>query len=281
MAMAVWPLLMSALLMIITASAAFAQPPTVTVDGPIQIASTTALIGGTINPNGLATGFFVQWGNTTADGEVGPFGVVPVPDAETNVIAWMTGLSPGTTYHYQLVATNSAGTGYSADMTLTTTAGPPPPDPQAPTVTTGSAIAITSTNSTLTGIVGTSVVPTTYYFRWGPTVAYGNTTPLGSAMANGSVQVFAVLAELSPSTTYHYQLVATNSAGSSAGDDRSFTTLSVISTFGDFTYTTNGGTITITGYTGPGGAVTIPNTITALPVTTIADNAFFKVTNSL
>jgi hypothetical protein len=103
-------------------------------------------------------------------------------------------------------------------------------------------------------------------------VAYGNTTPLGSVLANGSVQVFAVLAELSPSTTYHYQFVATNSAGSTAGDDRSFTTLSVILTFGDFIYTTNGGTITITGYTGPGGAVTLPNTITALPVTAIADN---------
>ena len=34
-----------------------------------------------------------------------------------------------------------------------------------------------------------------------------------------------------------------------------------------FTYTTNKGTITITGYTGPGGGVTIPSTITGLPVT--------------
>jgi hypothetical protein len=29
----------------------------------------------------------------------------------------------------------------------------------------------------------------------------------------------------------------------------------------DFTYTTDGGTITVTGYTGPGGAVNIPSTI--------------------
>ena len=33
--------------------------------------------------------------------------------------------------------------------------------------------------------------------------------------------------------------------------------------------TTNNGTITITGYTGPGGAVTIPGTINGLPVTSI------------
>ena len=37
----------------------------------------------------------------------------------------------------------------------------------------------------------------------------------------------------------------------------------------DFTYTTNNGTITITGYIGPGGVVTIPETINDLPVTSI------------
>ena len=42
----------------------------------------------------------------------------------------------------------------------------------------------------------------------------------------------------------------------------------------DFTYVTNKGTITITGYTGPGGAVTIPSTTNGLPVTSIGDNAF-------
>ena len=46
-----------------------------------------------------------------------------------------------------------------------------------------------------------------------------------------------------------------------------------------FNYTTNNGTITITGYTGPGGAVTIPNTITGLPVTAIDYGAFESNTN--
>jgi len=41
-----------------------------------------------------------------------------------------------------------------------------------------------------------------------------------------------------------------------------------------FSYVTNGGAITITGYTGPGGAVPIPGTIDGLPVTGIGDYAF-------
>ena len=46
-----------------------------------------------------------------------------------------------------------------------------------------------------------------------------------------------------------------------------------------FSYTTNNGAITITGYTGPGGAVTIPDTITDLPVTSIGDSAFAECTS--
>jgi len=47
----------------------------------------------------------------------------------------------------------------------------------------------------------------------------------------------------------------------------------------DYTYSTNDGTITITGYTGDGGAVIIPDTINGLPVATIGDHAFWFCTN--
>jgi BspA type Leucine rich repeat region (6 copies) len=44
-----------------------------------------------------------------------------------------------------------------------------------------------------------------------------------------------------------------------------------------FTYITNADdTITITGYTGPGGYVTIPSTINGLPVTSIGDDAIYN-----
>jgi hypothetical protein len=43
-----------------------------------------------------------------------------------------------------------------------------------------------------------------------------------------------------------------------------------------FTFSTNGGAITITKYTGPGGAVTIPSTTNGFPVTTIGASAFWQ-----
>ena len=48
--------------------------------------------------------------------------------------------------------------------------------------------------------------------------------------------------------------------------------------YGDFTYTESGGEIMITGYTGPGGDVVIPDTIDSMPVVSIFDYAFYNST---
>ena len=46
-----------------------------------------------------------------------------------------------------------------------------------------------------------------------------------------------------------------------------------------FRYTTNNGAITLTGYSGSGGVVTIPGTIDGFPVTALGSNAFYSATN--
>jgi subtilase family serine protease len=58
-------------------------------------------------------------------------------------------------------------------------------------------------------------------------------------------------------------------------------TIQVLFTYSpnDFSYTTNNGTITITAYTGAGGALTIPSSITGLTVASIGDSAFQGNTN--
>jgi len=44
----------------------------------------------------------------------------------------------------------------------------------------------------------------------------------------------------------------------------------------DFTYSTNGSAVTITGYTGSGGEVVVPDTIEGLPVVSLGDSAFSR-----
>ena len=79
---------------------------------------------------------------------------------------------------------------------------------------------------------------------------------------------------LTPGTSYYYRAFAANSVGTGYGaSEYSFTTPS------PFTYTTSSGEVTITGYTGTGGAVVIPSSIGGFPVTKIADSAFsFRTT---
>ena len=255
------------------------QIPTVTLNGVISITSSNATITGTINPNGLFTGYYVQWGPSTGYGQFGPVLTLPAQNTPVAVTNSMIGLSPNTSYHYQLVGTNDAGKGYSADMTLTTSpAGPPIPTP--PTVSTDPATGVTATNATINGTVNPNGLVSSCYFQWGTSTAYGNTLPPVSLPADSTaLGTSAGLSGLSPSTTYHYRLVATNSAGISTGADQSFTTLPFTLADNGFTYVTNNETITITGYTGPGGDVVIPSSINGLPVTSIGDGAFYSLNN--
>ena len=72
-------------------------------------------------------------------------------------------------------------------------------------------------------------IPTGYQraiiFNGVQTTAYGNATSTQSAGSGTSdVAVTANLTGLAPSTTYHYRIVATNSAGTSFGSDETFIT---------------------------------------------------------
>ena len=103
---------------------------------------------------------------------------------------------------------------------LFTIYGPPP------TVTTGPATSITSNSATLNGTVNPNGASTTVIFEYGTTTSYGSTaTATQSPLAGtGSQNVSASLTGLNPSTTYHFRVKATNSAGAIYGDDQTFTT---------------------------------------------------------
>ena len=94
----------------------------------------------------------------------------------------------------------------------------------APTATTGAATAVTGTTATISGTVFANKESTTYYFEWGTTTAYGTKTPTGTAGGNAGKTVAADLSGLTPQTTYHFRLVASNASGTSTGADATFTT---------------------------------------------------------
>ena len=103
-------------------STAVSPPGTVTGDAT-DIGETSAVLNGTINPYGLQSNYYFEYGTTTAYGSRVPAGIeavagggrVPALFSRT-----ITGLTPGTTYHFRLVSTNSAGTAEGADRTFST-----------------------------------------------------------------------------------------------------------------------------------------------------------------
>jgi len=118
-----------------------------------------------------------------------------------------------------LVASNSVGTSVGSDLTFAT---PAPPE-----VATSAATGITSTNATLNGTVNPNGDVASAYFRYGLTTNYGSYSATNSlAATNGTLSVSNLVTSLAPGTTYHFQLVAGNNAGTNAGMDLLFTTAS-------------------------------------------------------
>lgn len=99
------------------------QAPSATTAAATAITPTSATLNGSVNPNGSATAFSFQLGTTTAYGTTIPLPAASVgSDTSDHALsAIASGLAPGTTYHYRIVATNQVGFETAgADMTFTT-----------------------------------------------------------------------------------------------------------------------------------------------------------------
>jgi hypothetical protein len=183
-----------------------------------SITATGATLNGRVNPEGSDTSYEFEYGPTASYGSKTPATDAGSGSALDSVSAAVSGLSTETTYHFRVLATNAAGTSFGRDQTFTTSR----PFPQ---VVTGPPAGVLPESATLTGSVNPEGVGTTYFFEWGATAAYGVSTPTVSAGSGTSaVPVSALLTGLSQGSTYHYRLVAVNSAGTSYGQDVSFMT---------------------------------------------------------
>ena len=103
------------------APAAISSAPSGVLDGQVTL-------NGSVNPNGSAVSdCHFDWGTTTAYGHSAPCAASPGAGAGPAVVtATLTGLAPGTTYHYRLVAAGVGGTSYGGDEQFTTLPAPTP-----------------------------------------------------------------------------------------------------------------------------------------------------------
>jgi hypothetical protein len=215
-----------------------AAKPVVVDEWSSNVAASSAELYATVDPENSATTYSIEYvdaahyhpngGNPAAGYEEG--GDTPVGEgAVGSDVAYHTvqqvveGLTPGTTYHYRVVATNSpapgTGVSYGKDGTFTTA------DERAPVVSTGAVGGLSPTGATLSGTVNPEGHSTSYVFEIGTNEEYG--TDISGAVEGEGTQAQSVtlaLENLVPLTTYYYRLSAANANGSSQGQVVTFTT---------------------------------------------------------
>ena len=96
-------------------------PPIVATAAAQNIGLTSASLRGTITPSSQGTGYYFEYGTTTAYGSQTQGLFLPPPsNSQVTVSLLVAGLRQGTTYHFRLVAFNTDGTSRGVDQSFTT-----------------------------------------------------------------------------------------------------------------------------------------------------------------
>jgi phosphodiesterase/alkaline phosphatase D-like protein len=232
-----------AVTMLALAGQAWAASPTATTGAATDVTSTTATLNATVNLAGgtlvPGVGCYFEYGTSTSYLSV-PATCSPTPSGSTNVqvSAAVTGLTASTPYDFQVVLTTlqtlipTVTDGGNQTFTTQASGSGSGGSGSSPTATTEAASAVTSTTATLNGTVNPGGEPLTacsFNYSSNPAlVLLGQGTPANCSSTPTGDTAQAVSADitgLTASTTYYYELTATNAAGSSTpGTPTSFTT---------------------------------------------------------
>jgi DNA-binding beta-propeller fold protein YncE len=206
------------------------HPPSASTDPASSVGQVSTKLNATVNANFHAltacrfeytdAADFAANGYTNATDLSCPS--LPGGSTSTPISSTLTGLSPGATYHYRIVATNNAGTTEGSDASFTTL----PTTPS--TVTAEAASGVTQSAATLIGKVnphGGTV--SNCHFEYGVGLSYSVSVPCPTTVGVVTTDVAQkkAVSGLSANTTYHYRLKVTSNAGPVTSNDIEFTTL--------------------------------------------------------
>ena len=102
-----------------------AAAPTLTTNAATGITSKGAMLNGSVNPNGISTTVTFDYGTTTSYGTTVTAPQSPLTGSSASPVGmFIGGLAPGTTYHFRVNGSSTAGTTNGSDQSFTTSAAP-------------------------------------------------------------------------------------------------------------------------------------------------------------
>src|SRR3954451_23591402 len=102
------------------AGTASAAVPNVSTGGANGVTADAARLHGTVNPRGLTTTYYFEYGTTRRYGSRTPDASAGAGTRNKSVSAAVGGLKPNTAYHYRIVASNPSGVSSGGDRSFTT-----------------------------------------------------------------------------------------------------------------------------------------------------------------
>ena len=112
--------------------------PTVATGSATGLNETEATLEGSVDPEGEATEYSFEYGTNSSYGNATAIKSLPADNLNHTVTTRLTGLTPGTEYHFRLAVKNPLGSRAGGDHTFITASPPPPPSSPPPTATTSS-----------------------------------------------------------------------------------------------------------------------------------------------
>lgn len=206
-------------------SSTTAGAPTVVTTSSVAPSGTTAVVVGSVTPNGALTSYWYEYGSTANLGSKISSQTIGSGYASIPSPGYITGLTKNTTYYFRLVAENQYSKVSGAQYSFTTTDGTPAPVGGIPTAQTRAATGVTRVAANLNGEVNPNKAATQYWFEYGESPDLGNTTALQS-VGSGSATMPASFSfsDLKPATTYYFRLNAQNQFGTVNGSVLNFKT---------------------------------------------------------
>jgi hypothetical protein len=200
-------------------NAAIGTPEVITL-AATNIDATSATLTGTVNPQGAATAYYFEYGETTAYGQQTPNTGIGSNSVPLAVSAAIAGLAERTLYHARLIASNAVGFGFGGDISFGTLGTLVVPDVQV-----CAADNVITNAARLTGSVNPHGDATQWRFEYGATPVLGTATAVSNAGAGyAAAAMQAAVSGLDPQTTYYYRVVAWNSAGTNYSGTRALIT---------------------------------------------------------